>query len=370
MKHQRKEVVVQVVQHLRAGGIECLVLEMMRSSQIEQKESMHIISLEGSIEEALSLWPRLLPYKKRLHFANKPSGISFSCLFNVMKLLRNLNADVVHSHHIGPLFYAGIAARLVGVSRCVHTEHDAWHMKDIKRRKLESLLLRWVKPTLVADAYGVQEMLNYYQPGYPTHTIYNGVDCDVFHMGSQEYARAQLGLPKENVRIIGCAGRLTPVKGHRYLIEATKYLPEDCLLVLAGEGEYQEELEWLITRHNLESRVVLLGKLENMVLFYQALDVFCMSSINEGLPLSPLEAQACGIPVVLTDVGGCREACCPDTGIMVPEKNSAALAWAIRTLLKKQIRGDIESPRCFITQQRDFITMFNEYRVLYNTASS
>jgi len=360
-----KIVVVQVVQHLRAGGIECLVLEMLRSSQISQAEDMYIVSLEGTKEEALRHWPRLLPYKQRLFFLNKPQGLSLSCLFKVKTLLKRLKANVVHSHHIGPLLYAGFAAMMASVNYRIHTEHDAWHMQDKKRRKLESVLLKLIKPMLVADAQGVQDQLNEYQPGYPSQIIHNGVDCKLFHKGNKSYARAQLGLPQKDVKIIGCAGRLTAVKGHAYLIEALKFLQDNCMLVLAGEGEYRDELEALIRLHGLEHRVILLGNVDNMVYFYQSLDVFCMASLNEGLPLSPLEAQACGVPVVLTDVGGSREACCPDTGVMVAAEDSSALAWGIRKTLRRIDRGTIESPRNFVLSQRDFSNMLNQYRALY-----
>ena len=102
-----------------------------------------------------------------------------------------------------------------------------------------------------------------------------------------------------------------------------------------------------------------------MVCFYQAIDVFCLPSINEGLPLSPLEAQACGIPVVLTDVGGCKEACCPESGLMVPAKDVSALAWAIRNTLRKISRKQISSPRSFVIAERNFSNMFDKYRALY-----
>lgn len=362
-------VVVQVVQHLRAGGIECLVLEMMRSSLRSNNEDMHIISLEGNMGEALSKWPRLLPYKKKLHFINKKPGLSFTCLLKIKKLLKNLNADVVHSHHIGPLLYGGLAAKLSNIPRRIHTEHDAWHMADHKRRRLESMLLKWVKPILVADATGVQKQLASYQPNYPSQVIHNGIDCQVFHKGNQPYARAQLGLVQnlegKSIKYIGCAGRLTEVKGHKYLIDALKFLKENCILVLAGEGEYRDELELYIQQSGLTDRVILLGNIDNMVNFYQSLDVFCLPSLNEGLPLSPLEAQACGIPVILTDVGGCREACCPESGVMVPAKDGTALAWAIRQTLSKLSRDQVPSPRSFVTAERDFNNMFDEYRLLY-----
>lgn len=364
-----KNVVVQVVQHLRAGGIECLVLEMMRTSLISNNEEMHIISLEGSMEEALYNWPRLLPYKKNLHFINKKPGISVSSLLKVRALLKELKATVLHSHHIGPLVYGGIAAKLVGIQCRIHTEHDAWHMESIKRRRLEGSLLKYVKPILIADADGVKNLLNTYQPDYPSQVIHNGIDCELFHKGNQSYARAQLGLKQSSeenpVTYIGCAGRLTEVKGHKYLIDALKFLKDDCVLLLAGEGEHRYELEDYIEKRGLKNRVLLLGNIDNMVCFYQAIDVFCLPSINEGLPLSPLEAQACGIPVVLTDVGGCKEACCPESGLMVPAKDVSALAWAIRNTLRKISRKQISSPRSFVIAERNFSNMFDKYRALY-----
>jgi glycosyltransferase involved in cell wall biosynthesis len=142
------------------------------------------------------------------------------------------------------------------------------------------------------------------------------------------------------------------------------------MLVLAGEGEYRNELESYIKTQGLKNRVILLGNLDSMVYFYQSLDVFCMASLNEGLPLSPLEAQACGIPVVLTDVGGCREACCPKSGLMIPAKDSTALAWAIRKTLKKIECKEMISPRQFVCEQRNFINMLDKYRNFYKKECS
>ena len=128
MKNTDKKVVVQIVQHLRAGGIECLVLEMMRSSLMSDDEDMHIISLEGSMEEALLNWPRLLPYKKKLHFINKQPGLSISCLLKIKKLLTVLKTDVVHSHHIGPLYTGELLQSGLGLSAAYipNTMHGIW----------------------------------------------------------------------------------------------------------------------------------------------------------------------------------------------------------------------------------------------------
>lgn len=369
MKKNTKKVVVQVVQHLRAGGIECLVLEMMRTSLMSQNEDMHIISLEGTMEEALSHWPRLKPFKTYLHFINKKPGISIRALLKVRTLLKELNADVLHSHHIGPLLYGGIAARFSDIQCRIHTEHDAWHMQDAKRRKLESGLLKLVSPKLVADASDVEQQLKIYQPNYPSQVIHNGIDCELFNEGSKADALRQLGLEEyidhKKTIYIGCSGRLTEVKGHKYLIDALELLSDNCVLLLAGEGEYRSQIEKYIEKKRLTKKVILLGTIDNMVQFYQSLDVFCLPSINEGLPLSPLEAQACGIPVILTDVGGCREACCPESGLMVPTKDVSALAGAISKTLKQLAEETLTSPRSFVIAERNFSHMFDQYRTLY-----
>jgi len=116
-------------------------------------------------------------------------------------------------------------------------------------------------------------------------------------------ARRALRLP-DSGRLIGSAGRLEPVKGHALLIEALAALPTDVTLVLAGDGSQRPILEALAARLGVAERVHFLGHIDSIVTFYRALDVFCLPSVAEGLPLSVLEAQACGVAAVV--VGGYR----------------------------------------------------------------
>jgi glycosyltransferase involved in cell wall biosynthesis len=81
------------------------------------------------------------------------------------------------------------------------------------------------------------------------------------------------------------------------------------------------------------------------------------------MPLSPLEAQACGIPVVVTDVGGSREAVCPDTGALVPAADAAALAAALGLALARDRPGD---PRRFVLDHGDARAMVAAYGALYD----
>lgn len=368
------KVVVHVVQHLRPGGIECLALEMLKHSHDE----IHIVSLEGNAAESLAHWPRLKEYSSRLYFLNKYSGWRPSVVKQLKEIFSALKAEVIHTHHIGPLIYAGTAARLARVKHRIHTEHDAWHLTGLKRRLLEFLALQWARPHLVADAKLVAENVQNAGLRYPVTVIENGIDSQHFSPGDQAEALDALGLNKllgrtresakqsgGSLQIIGAAGRLVAEKGYRVLIDSMKELPESVVLLIAGEGPLKDELTQQIQTHNLEQRVFLLGNLSDMLPFYQAIDLFVLASNKEGLPLSPLEAQACNKPVVLTDVGACKEACCEESGLLVPANDSQALSWAIRRQLR-QLAPDNEtfSPRKFVEEHRDIRQMILAYQQL------
>ncbi len=352
-----RQVIVQVVQHLAPGGIECMVLDLLQHATAEQQ--VYVVSLEGTAAQ-LQQWPRLQPYSERLLFLDKQSGWQPRLVWRLRQLLVSLQADVVHTHHIGPLLYGGLAARLAGVTRRLHTEHDAWHLHSRKRRWLANQALRWVQPLLVVDSQLVSHTLRQLLPGHNPLVVLNGVDAQRFTPGPKTIARQHLGLP-ETVRLIGCAARLQEVKGHTTLLDALLRLPVDVHLALAGSGPLLAQLQQQTADLGLLQRVHFLGHVEAMVDFYRALDVFCLASFAEGMPLSLLEAQACGVPVVATQVGGVAEAVCPQTGMLLPAGRPLALAGALRAQLN---RHQEQSPRQFVLRGKTVAHMVKAYAQL------
>jgi glycosyltransferase involved in cell wall biosynthesis len=128
------------------------------------------------------------------------------------------------------------------------------------------------------------------------------------------------------------------------LFHAHALLPKSVHLALAGTGSLGKELRILAQLLGIRDRVHFLGRLDDMPNFYRALNVFCLPSDREGMPLSPLEAQASGIPCVATDVGGTREAVCPDTGAVVFPADPAFLADGLAVALSRKFHGD---PRAY-----------------------
>ncbi|TCN77058.1 glycosyltransferase involved in cell wall biosynthesis [Vibrio crassostreae] len=346
--------IIHVVQHLAPGGLETLTLDLLRLAK--PTDQVLIVSLEGTKEESIKNWPKLKPYHNQIVFLDKEPGVQFNIIIKLIKAFRGIRPDVVHTHHIGPLLYAGYAARVSGVPTRIHTEHDAWHLQDDKRRRLQALALKAARPTLVADATRVYNQLRSAFAYENIITIKNGVDCEKFKPMSKEQARASLNLPTDK-HIIGCAGRLEHVKGQDQLIKALTLLPENMVVVLAGGGTKRNQLEQLTSRLNLSDRVIFLGLVEDMTTFYGSLDTFCLPSRHEGLPLSTLEAQACNIPTVAMDVGAVDETLCPISGTLVKKGSITGLANA---LLDNQNERFL-SPRRYVLENFDIIKMVSSY---------
>ncbi len=353
-----KKRVLQVVQHLQPGGIETMALDLMERAG--PGRDVQILSLEGERDATIRAWPRLTKLADRLHFLEKRPGLDPTAVFKLVSLLRKLSVDVVHTHHIGPLIYGGVAGRLSGI-RIIHTEHDAWHLNEARRSRVQSLINRLVRPVFVADANLVARAVKSAIPAINPIVIHNGVDTDKFVPGEKITARRNLGLPSD-VKIIGCAARLEPVKSHELLLKALSLLPNNVHLALAGDGSLSHELRAMAGALEIAPRVHFLGSVNNMVTFHQAQDVFCLASKKEGLPLSPLEAQAAGCPVVLTDVGGCSEAACPETGFLVPPGSEGRLARGLSQALGMTEHID---PRAFVLEHRNLQTTIKAYEALH-----
>ncbi len=362
MMKKNKRPVFLVVQHLCPGGIEVLALNLLE--KLRDNCNIHIIALEGTKTEALSSWPVLHACQDRLHFLNKNSGLSLQTALKLITLFIRYRPQAVHTHHIGPMLYGGLAARLCGIRTLIHTEHDGWHLQQ--NGKLQSHVMNWLKPSMVAVANHVGECVAEKCNTSMPRVVYNGIDTDKFSEGDQSMARLCHRLPRD-VQIIGCAGRMEEVKGQRYLIEALQYLPKDVHIAFAGDGSLKGELKSYAHELDHKDRIHFLGRVDDMRNFYRSLNVLCLPSLNEGFPLSPLEAQACGIPAVLSDVGGCREALCPDTGLLAKAGNAQNLAKKLKQILAQKTAP---SPRQFILKHFDLNDIAMIYNMLYQAPKS
>ena len=131
--------------------------------------------------------------------------------------------------------------------------------------------------------------------------------------------------------------RLNRLKDHLTAVRAIGLLARDCpnvRLILVGDGEERPAIESLVEQLGLQQQVRLLGTRHDVDRLLQAADIFLLTSISEGIPLTLIEAMASEVPCVATDVGGNSEVIVPsETGLLAEPKNPLSVASAIRPLL-------------------------------------
>lgn len=205
--------------------------------------------------------------------------------------------------------------------------------------------------------------------GVPTEkikTIANGIDVTAF-----ERAQPLPLLKAEGGTVVGIVARLDLQKGFEYLLRAARDLcktTRDLKIVIVGEGPDRDKIEEMIEQYGLQSNVILAGQQSNMPAVYAAMDIFVLPSLNEGLPMTVLEAMAASKPVIATRVGAMGSVIKDgENGLLVAPKDSEGLRNAIASLLSNPERrrrlGD--QAYAWVSQNYTSEAMALKYREMY-----
>lgn len=252
------------------------------------------------------------------------------------RIVRASRPHVVHAHSAK----AGLAGRIAVRGRVptVFQPH-AWSFEAVGGRTAELALgwerfgARWADHILCVSE---SERRTGQEAGIAARwsVIHNGIDLDRFRPGGRAEARASLPLGDgvdRDAPLVVCVGRLTRQKGQDVLLRAWHRMPvAGARLVLVGDGPDRGALE-----ASAPPGVLFTGACADVRPWIHAADVLVLPSRWEGMALAPLEAMACGRPVVMTDVNGARESLPPghEDHCLVPPEDPAALAAALTALL-------------------------------------
>lgn len=263
----------------------------------------------------------------------------------LLNIFRRERPHIVHTHTSKAGFLGRWAARLSKVPLIVHTPHGHvfWGYFNRPTSLFYALLERWT--ARITDRIVVlteQEKKDHLSfciaPEDKFEVVHSGVGLDNFRSVCRDPAqtRKDLGIPS-CAAVIGTVGRLTPIKGHRFLIEAARgVLAEhpDTVFLLVGDGESAEALRSLATRLGVSGNIRFLGWRPDVAEIISAVDIFVFPSLNEGMGRAVVEAMALGKPVVASRVGGIVDIVRDgENGLMVPPADSDELAAAIKSLL-------------------------------------
>lgn len=189
----------------------------------------------------------------------------------------------------------------------------------------------------VSQAMTRHTVTHYGVPAQRVHTVINGINTAVFHPRTRSSVRQAAGIPPDAPLLI-YVGRLIEAKGLRELIEAfveVKATVAGARLAVIGEGPFRSVLEEQILEAGLTGQAHLIGGQlpDEVAQWASTAQLLTLPSWTEGYPNVLVEALACGCPIVATDVGGIPEIVTPDRGLLVPARQSAALAKALAQVL-------------------------------------
>ncbi len=230
--------------------------------------------------------------------------IDVKTLFSLHQYVKKNNINIIHSHKYKTNLYA-LVARIGTEARLVSTCHN-WLGQSLKWRFYKTLdknILRMFDAVIGVSDEIVRELKTSIAYN-KINKIENGIDIKRFCRSDKHNAKKQLGLL--NKKIIGYVGRLSQDKGITYLFQAMRNLIDqrhNLHVLIVGDGEYRRALIDYARSLHINDYVTFTGTRSDTPLIYSSLDVFVLPSLQEAFPLVILEAMACGIPVVATDVG-------------------------------------------------------------------
>lgn len=241
-------------------------------------------------------------------------------MLRVVRLVKSKRIELIHAH-----LFQGILASAMSSLPVVYTRHGM-------NLRFHWSIYRWVFDRVVrvyVTISAAQNTLLRAVVRKPVALIPNGVDLSGFTADRSHVSRRN-----GKVRLV-FVGRFVSEKNLPGLLRSLALLQSrDWVLSLAGDGLQRSELEALSSELGLDSQVSFLGAVTDVAGLLTRSDVFVMSSISEGMPIALLEATAAGLPVVVTDVGGCAEVVEQvGHGIVVPADSESAYASALRKLI-------------------------------------
>ncbi|MCY0970066.1 glycosyltransferase [Chryseobacterium wangxinyae] len=358
--------ILHIDNSLGTGGAEKLLLDtipLYRKAGIEM--------------DLLLLWDNDLPFTKELRkldccnifvlrkSENEKDVYNPALIFDIKKIIKNY--DIAHLHVFPSQYYAVFANLLNGSkTKLILTEHNTSNGRVENKifRPLEKFIYsKYEKVICITKQIEIQYK-KYLGLSDKLITINNGVDVNKI-IGTKAYDKSDFGYSKEDKLLIMVA-RFNRQKDQDTIIRTLKILPESYKFILAGDGKRRGELEKLVAELDLSHRVNFLGIRSDIYSLYKMCDLAILSSHWEGFGLAAVEAMACKIPTIASNVDGLAQVV-DNAGILFETENSNQLAEIVLSLEDNEKYQSV-AEKCFErAKQFDIMIMVNKSIALYKS---
>ena len=334
---KQKIKVLRIITRLNIGGPAIHVHLLTKGLDKEKFESTlvtgKISPQEGDmtyLSASYSKKPIIIPELQRKIDIGKDLG----SVVKILKIIYQEKPDIVHTHTTKAGFCARIAGFLYNLFsrhkvKTIHTFHghifEGYFKKPVSRGFiwLERLLSKFTDVIIAISNTQKHELSDKYRitPAHKIKTIRLGFQLNSFleNNGWKHPFRQRLGID-DNTFLIGIVGRLVPIKNHVMFLNTVKIFLEqnpdvNVKFIVVGDGELRSLLEKYCQEQGLSDYVRFCGWVIDVHSVYADLDILALTSINEGTPVSVIEAMASSVPVIATDVGGIKDLLGPPDGL-------------------------------------------------------
>lgn len=306
-------------------------------------------------------------------------GMRLRAMWRLYQFCRKEKFDVVICNRFKPVNMMLTLNRWLKVPLCIGISHGFGEYDRLYRRRQTQRLIDW-HWRFVGVSPAVKQYLLDCQCGFTdqnTWAITNAIDIEQAEalQHSRERSRELLGLDP-SVRLIGALGRLVPVKGHTYLLQAFAQLKDkypQTQLAIIGAGREEANLRAEIERLGLQGRAHLLGFKENALQYVRAFDIWTMPSLAEGLGLALLEGMSGQLPVIASNVPAMLPLIEGAGGLAVEPANVPALTAALDNYLglsDEALADKGQQAYRYLQKEHDIEVFREEYRQLIDSGLS
>ncbi len=376
MTDEKKIHVCHLVYSFDVGGLERVIANCIGA--LDSKKYRHTIIALTNVGDFFSE----INGPVESYSLQKKEGHDFGTHIKLYKILKKLKPDVLHSYNLSTIEYQWLAF-FTRIKLRVHAEHGRDSYDMLGNVKKYQMLRKAMSPfidyfvSVSEDLHGwLKNEVNISEK--KLSLITNGIDTDYYQPFDDTDNKNN---SFDGKFIFGHVSRLHPIKNQEFMLESfelacnqSERFMESCILIIVGDGPDRDKLDARVSESDiLKSRVVFTGSKKDVKSYYNLFDVFVMSSLAEGIPLTLLESMSMATPHLVTSVGGIKEVVKPDiTGISLDAGERQSLSQKMIDLFesKEELNSMANNARQRVVEHYSLHKMIDSYDRIYKMACS